>query len=251
MELRKVDNWLCANKLSLNLDKTAFMIYSNKNKNIDDAIIIRDQTISRVRSTKFLGIIIDDELRFVDHIGLVCSKVAKSSGILRKLSGILPYDVLKKIYLSLIYPYLVYGVECWGASGRTAINKLIAAQNRCIKLIGRQTSPTDVSAMYVEMKLLPFTAIYEYFSVIKFFKYVILNSNNYFNNKICNLQINHSFNTRFKTNNCLNNIFFTKSKCHNSFVYQSIGLWNKLPVILRNTNSLSSFKRLLRNFYDV
>ena len=93
VELRKVDNWLCANKLSLNLDKTAFMIYSNKNKNIDDAIIIRDQTISRVRSTKFLGIIIDDELRFVDHIGLVCSKVAKSSGILRKLLGILPYDV--------------------------------------------------------------------------------------------------------------------------------------------------------------
>ena len=33
-ELRKVDNW-CANKLSLNLYKTAFMIYSNKNKNID------------------------------------------------------------------------------------------------------------------------------------------------------------------------------------------------------------------------
>ena len=145
----------------------------------------------------------------------------------------------------------MYGIECCGASGRTAINKLITAQNRCIKRIGRQTSPTDVSAMYVEMKLLPFTAIRKYFSVVKFFKYVILNSNNYFNNKICNLQINHSFNTRFKTNNCLNNIFFTKSKCHNSFVYQSILLWNKLPVTLRNTNSLSSFKRLLRNFYDV
>ena len=97
-----------------------------------DAIIIRDQTKHKhkVFSTKFLGIIIDDELRLFDHIGLVCSKVAKSSGILHKLSGILPYDVLKKIYLSLIYPYLVYGVECWGASGRTAINKLIAAQNR-------------------------------------------------------------------------------------------------------------------------
>ena len=82
----------------------------------------------------------------------------------------------------------MYGVECRGASGRTAI----AAQNRCIKLIGRQTSPTDVSAMYVEMKLLPFTAIHKYFSVVKFFNYLILNSNNYFNNKICNLQINHS-----------------------------------------------------------
>ena len=57
-ELRKVDNWLCANKLSLNLNKTAFMIYSNKNKNIDDAIIIRDQIISRVRGTKFLRILL-------------------------------------------------------------------------------------------------------------------------------------------------------------------------------------------------
>ena len=75
-ELKKVENWICANKLSLNLDKTAFMFYSNQNINIDDAIIIRDQTISRVRSTKFSWIIIDDELRFVDHIGPVCSKVA-------------------------------------------------------------------------------------------------------------------------------------------------------------------------------
>ena len=98
------------NKVSLNLDETAFMIYSNKNKNIDDAIIIRDPTISHVQSTKFLGIIIDDELRFVDHIGLVCS-----SGMLRKLAGILPYDVLF-----------------------VPINKLIADQNRCIKLIGRK-----------------------------------------------------------------------------------------------------------------
>ena len=72
-------------RTSLNLDKTTFMIYSNKNKNIDDAIIIRDKIISRVRSRKFLGIIIDDELRLVDHIGLVCSKVANSSGILLKL----------------------------------------------------------------------------------------------------------------------------------------------------------------------
>ena len=106
----------------------------------------------------------------------------------------------------------MYGVECWGAAGRTATTKLIAVPNKCIKLIGRQTSPSNVSAMYVEMKLLPFAAIHKYFSVVKFLKYVFLNSNNYFNNEICNLQINHSFNTRFKTNNCLNNIFFIKSK---------------------------------------
>ena len=46
-------------------------------------------------------------------------------------------------------------------------------------------------------------------------------------------------NNNTRTNNCLNNIFFTKSKCHNSFLYQSIGLWNKLHVTLRNTNSPS------------
>ena len=74
LELKNVDNWLCLNKFSLNLNNTAFMIYSNKNKNNYADTNIREHIILLVRSTKFCRIIIGDELKFVVHVKLLCSK---------------------------------------------------------------------------------------------------------------------------------------------------------------------------------
>ena len=118
---------------------------------------------------------------------------------------------------------------------------LIGIQNRYIKLIGRRSTSTDAFAMYTGIKLHPFPNIQENFSVIKFCKYVILNADISFNNKIISIQIYHYFNIRFKSNNCLNNIFFLPIQ--NLFFYRSIRLWNKLTVALRNTISLHIFKQ--------
>ena len=80
--------------------------------NVD--LTIREQNITRVRSSKFVGLIIDDELHSKEDIKEVCNKISKSSGILRKLSGIVPCNIMKNIYLSIVYPYLVNVVEYWG-----------------------------------------------------------------------------------------------------------------------------------------
>lgn len=77
-ELVKVDSWLCSNKLSLNLDKTVYMVHSNKIKNSDDQVIIRNKIICNVNKSKFLGIIVDNKLKFKDHVTQVCSKMSKT-----------------------------------------------------------------------------------------------------------------------------------------------------------------------------
>ena len=51
-ELVGVDNWLKANRLSLNVSKTSYMIISNQNKAID--IRIRDSILTKVSTVKFL-----------------------------------------------------------------------------------------------------------------------------------------------------------------------------------------------------
>ena len=61
VELINFDAWLCSNKLSLNIDKTAFMVYSNKSKIVNVDLTIRDKNITHVRSYTFLGLIIDDD----------------------------------------------------------------------------------------------------------------------------------------------------------------------------------------------
>ena len=57
-----VDNWLKANRLSLNISKTSYMIISNQKNAIE--IRIRDSIITKVSTAKFLGVTLDENLTF-------------------------------------------------------------------------------------------------------------------------------------------------------------------------------------------
>jgi hypothetical protein len=107
----------CANILFLNIEKISYMILSNRSWGDNQRIQIRDsRPITHTRSAKFLAIVIDDKLTFVDHIRHVCMKVSRCNGVLWRLSSFVPEYVLRKLYQSLIYSYLVYGVEVLGGA---------------------------------------------------------------------------------------------------------------------------------------
>ena len=106
-ELNKVNLWLQANKLSLNIKKTNIIILKTKRKKTGNIIVkINDNEIKHVESTKFLGICIDSNLTWKAHINHIVTKVAKTTGILYKARHFLPSQTLRTLYYSLIYPYL-------------------------------------------------------------------------------------------------------------------------------------------------
>ena len=68
-DLKEIARWLRVNKLSLNIKKTNFMIFSDKNKPISNlAIKIDGELVNEVQKTKFLGVIIDKKLSWKEHI---------------------------------------------------------------------------------------------------------------------------------------------------------------------------------------
>ena len=69
-ELKKVTAWLTANKLSLNINKTNFIIFKSNRKKLKNKanVIINEHTIDQVKYTKFLGIYINEELSWKYHI---------------------------------------------------------------------------------------------------------------------------------------------------------------------------------------
>ena len=93
-ELVGVDNWFKANRLSLNVCKTSYMIISNQKNAID--IKIRDSIHSKVSVVKFLGVTLDENLTFKDHVKNVPIKICKSVGVMRRLYCQLPADVMNK-----------------------------------------------------------------------------------------------------------------------------------------------------------
>ena len=83
-ELSKIACWLSANKLSLNINKTQFIIFKSRGKKSNQhvSITMNNQEIEQVKHTKFLGLYIDDEFTLKYHIDQVASKISKMTGIL-------------------------------------------------------------------------------------------------------------------------------------------------------------------------
>ena len=101
--------WLKINKLSFNV-KTHFIIFHNRQLKIKSVpkIKIDNNSIDQVWSTKFLGVLINENLTWTDHIFTVLNQTSKNLGITRKLSKTLLNDVLHTLYNTLIAPYLSY-----------------------------------------------------------------------------------------------------------------------------------------------
>ena len=79
-----LDNWLKANKLDLNIDKTCYSVFSPNNISVPTVTIkINDIKIKCIKECKYPGVIIDDELKWTSHIEFVLQKLNKSSSWMR------------------------------------------------------------------------------------------------------------------------------------------------------------------------
>ena len=127
-EMCKLKMWFDRNKLSLNLSKTKFMLFSNHNKNTQVQIQVNGVDIDRVYENKFLGVIIDDKINWKSHIKHIQSKLSRSISVLSKAKPqITPH--------SLLLPYLHYCAEVCGNIYKCAIQPLSIPQERPIRII--------------------------------------------------------------------------------------------------------------------
>lgn len=108
--LAEYASWFKLNKLSLNIKKSNYMFFCGKKHHPKDVFKIKlDSTeLPRVSSSKFLGVIVDENLSWREHVDWISSKVNKSIGIIRKVSHLITTNCLMTLYYSLIYPYLSY-----------------------------------------------------------------------------------------------------------------------------------------------
>ena len=91
--------WLCANKLSLNLSKTKYIIFQPRQKlnyNLYLPLQLAGQYLDQTSSTKYLGLIIDCHLSWQDHIDLIASKISRNINIMTKVKPLLGSPNLDK-----------------------------------------------------------------------------------------------------------------------------------------------------------
>ena len=77
-ELQKLNTWLTANKLSLNISKTHYTVFDRcKEKKDNDSLYLNKILIEGVQFANFLGVIIDEKLTWTHHISYIKTRISK------------------------------------------------------------------------------------------------------------------------------------------------------------------------------
>ena len=126
-ELQKLSCWFQANKLSIIVKKTNYIIFktSQNRQKLDLHFSINDTKIDRVTEILFLWVIIDECLTWKPHKQNLTRKISKSLGIIYKSSFCLNKNCLYTLYYSLVYPYLYYCACVWGLTYHSNLKRLI------------------------------------------------------------------------------------------------------------------------------
>ena len=131
MELKNISTWLKVNRLSLNIKKTHFMFFrKQRNKKCDLKIQIDGSEIDQVERTKFLGVVIDQNLNWKEHVSLISRKVSRGIGMIVKAKHCLNRDALLTLYNSFIYPYITYCNQVWGCTYNSTLKRLFILQKK-------------------------------------------------------------------------------------------------------------------------
>ena len=85
-EIRKMNNWININKLTITYKKSCFMLVTNKQIDTSNfKICINQNLISITENVKYRGVYVDNKLSWKTHINNLCFKLSKVSGIILKL----------------------------------------------------------------------------------------------------------------------------------------------------------------------
>ena len=106
-----------------------------KRQNLNIKLEISNCFTERVRDTLFLGVILEENLTWKQHIANVGRKISKSSFRL-------PVTSLRTLYYSLVYPYHVYCIfqyiSVWASTYPTNLNHIVILQEKIVRKISHK-----------------------------------------------------------------------------------------------------------------
>ena len=135
---------------------TIMIFHRSRIKTVDHDLIFNGNVVKRVTSTKFLGIIVDDQLKWKQHIDYIKIKISKSIGIIYKARNYVNRHTLRNLYYTFVYPYLIYFVEVWGNTCDSYLEPLILKQKQCIRTITCSQFKAHTEPLFQELNILSF-----------------------------------------------------------------------------------------------
>jgi hypothetical protein len=249
-DLARVNQWLTANKLTLNTSKTEFMLIGSRQRlrtlQGSPSLMIGEEPIKQVNYTKSLGVFIDHNLSWNIHIERLCKKIASGIGALKRTRPFVPYHTLLSIFNSLVQPHFDYCSVVWGNCSKTLSTKLQKLQNRAARIITYSNFDVNADLLIDRLGWKKLDSQRQIHRATMVYKSLNGLAPHYLREKFVERNTLTDYSLRDSEGKLaipLPHTNFMK----NSFSYSGAVLWNTLPVELRQASSLRTFRSGCKN----
>ena len=243
-----VSNWLIANKIMINADKTKYMIFSLRGDLGLRPLLINGSAIQKSNSLKFLGLYLDNNLKFDSHVQILANKISRLIGILYKLSHFLPENILKSIYFTMIHPHFTYAIECWFNAPEYLIKTIDILQKKAVRVIKKVDCTAHTEDLFKNLNLLKLHSLFKY--KIGLYTHKSLNMSN-FDYVLANYIHSHINQHDYATRNSslITLPFYHKTKSKSSIIFRACCVWNEISGGLQQIQSFKNFRKLYRESF--
>ena len=245
--IQKLCKWFNANKLTINMSKTAYTIFTPDGRipGSLNSITINNIVLTRVGSVKYLGIHLDDNLNWDVHINEITKKLTKTIQALKIVSNFISTEHKRILYYAYIYSTIQYGIEVYSQGNKGGMKKIQIKQNRALKVLYKKDFLTPTLELHREAKVLLVNDIAK-LNILKFvYKQRHGETPDAFRNYYIENMFIHAHNTRQAKNL---HITTNKNKFgRKSLKYRGAVYWNETEGEIREAKSIKCFAKNIKN----
>lgn len=238
---KSIRDYFDANGLIINLEKTVAMdIFTTQNRSpANPHMEINGKTIQKTESTKFLGIWIQQNIKWDTHVEYINKKLSKTCYIMRTLKNCISYENLKSIYFAYAHSQMKYGIVFWGNSGVSV--KTFRIQKKIVRIMEGVDQRASCKPLFKKNKILPLPCMYILENVI-----IIKEKLNGGSPHLTRNELIHSHHTRQK--NDVHVIQTNTALFQKGILHPGIKLYNALPKSTKAITGTNKFKTAIKDY---
>lgn len=246
-DLENIIRWCRHNSLEINPSKTVFVLFHPTQKKVTEypSITVNNYPIKASSQCRFLGVILDANLKYTSHVSHLKQKAAYGIRILIKARPYFGPNTLLSLYYAFVHSHFTYCIASWCNTYSTHLAPLQYVQNQAIRIITYQPSRCSASAILQGLRILTIHKLFlfnmatlTYNSLHSNMPFMVFNKEQLINQNI----------TRFASNN---NLLLPKVRTNYgrfTSTFTAISVWNGIPSDVKMSPNIGSFKKRLNSY---
>ena len=245
-----LNSWFKTNKLTLNINKTNFIIFTseyNRAKiDIPDTLQIENIIVNRITHTKYLGLIIDEKLSWNEHVNQLCIKLKSLFPIFYDIRNFINLKHAQIIYHAMVLSRIKYGLLIYGSADNKIMLPLQTLQNKLVKVLLSRNYRTPTNEIHNDMEILKINDTYK-LEVLSFVhNFINKKLPSVFDDYFRSLRDCHTLNTR-NAKYILRDPMYTTKIGRNSVKQKGVQFWNSTANSMKEISQLKSFKKAFKD----